>query len=118
MRRGFLTRSVGYAAEHVPGVRRVPVLKLLVAAELALLARDHVARLTPQERRRALTLIRLGRHRRNLSPAEREELAGLIARMEPRAFAGQAAERLSPFPLPGRLLYGRRRGRPTRARGK
>jgi hypothetical protein len=116
MPRGFFLRSLGHASERVPGVRQVPVLKLLVAAELAMLAREHVTRLTPEERRRVLALVRRARRRRQqLSPEEQEELALLLAKLEPRAFAGQAVDKLSPWPLPGRLLYGRR-GRPTRAR--
>jgi hypothetical protein len=86
------------------------VLKLLAAAEVAVLARDHLRRLTPQERRRLITLLRTGRgRRRNLSQAERDELAALVAKVEPRLLAGAAVERLSPVPLPRRLLFGPRR---------
>lgn len=96
----------------MPALKRVPVLKLLAAAELVLLARDHAARLTPAERRRLVALVRIGRgRRRNLSPEHQQELAALIAKTEPRALVGTAAERLSPVPLPRRLLYGRRAGR-------
>jgi hypothetical protein len=110
MARGFVARSLTGAAGRVPGLRRVPVARLLAAAEVAMLARDHVARLSPEERRRTLELIRLGRgRRRNLSPAERDELGRLIAKMEPRVLAGEAVERLSPVPLPPRLVHGRRR---------
>jgi hypothetical protein len=88
------------------------MLKLLVAAELLMLARDHVLWLTPQERRRLFALVRLGRgRRRNLTDSERLELAMLIAKMEPRMFAGETVEKLSPLPLPRRLLYGPRRRR-------
>ena len=94
------------------------MLKLLLAAELALLARDHVVRLTPQERRRVLTLIGHGRgRRRNLSPVERDELAALIARMEPRMLFGRTVDTLSPVPLPGLLLYGRRSRARAQGRG-
>lgn len=86
------------------------MLKLLAAAEVAVLARDHLRRLTPQERRRLITLLRTGRgRRRNLSQAERDELAALVAKVEPRLLAGAAVERLSPVPLPRRLLFGPRR---------
>jgi hypothetical protein len=86
------------------------VLKLLAAAEVAVLARDHLRRLTPQERRRLITLLRTGRgRRRNLSQDERDELAVLVAKVEPRLLAGEAVERLSPVPLPRRLLFGPRR---------
>ena len=49
---GFVTRTAGKVADHVPGLRRVPLVQLLSAAEIALLTRDHVMRLTPDERRR------------------------------------------------------------------
>ena len=61
MPRGCLTRSLGRAVRRVPGLRRVPVLKLFVAAELALLARDHIMRLDRRERRRLVELARIGR---------------------------------------------------------
>jgi hypothetical protein len=35
----------------------------------------------------------------------------LIAKMEPRLFAGATVEKLSPLPLPRRLLYGPARRR-------
>jgi hypothetical protein len=91
-------------------LRRVPVLRLLAAAEVAVLARDHLRRLTPGERRRLVALLRTGRGRpSNLSEGDRDELAGLVAKVQPRLLAGEAAERLSPVPLPRRLLYGPRR---------
>ena len=77
--------------------------RLLVVGELLLLVREHVAKLEPAERARLVELVRLGRGRtRNLSQRERDELAALIAKAEPRAFLGRAAGRLSPFPLPGK----------------
>lgn len=104
-----LTRTVAHAAAKAPGVKRLPVGKLLAAAEVAVLARDHVQRLTPQERRRALALIRQGRGRPSkLSEADREELSALVAKAEPRLLAGEAVDALSPIPLPKRIVYGRR----------
>ncbi len=83
-------------------------MRLLAAAEIALLARDHAMRLDRDERRRLLQLARSGRgRRRNLSPGQREELAALIAKMEPRLFAGTAFEKFSPVKLPRRLVYGK-----------
>ena len=107
---GLVTRSVARAVGRVPGLSRVPVLKLLAAAEIALLARDHVMRLDRQERRRLVELVRIGRgRRRNLSEAERGELETLVARLEPRLLAGLAVEKLSPLPIPRRLVHGPRR---------
>lgn len=75
----------------------MPLLKLLAVAQTVLLAREHVLRLQPMERRRMRELVRRGRH---LTPAEREELRGLLAKLEPRAFAVTTAGRLSPLPFP------------------
>lgn len=108
MPRGILTHALGRAAGHVPGLRRIPAFKLLSAAEVALLARDHVARLTPGERRRLVTLVRIGRGQPSrLTPAEREELEQLLVTLAPRELVGDTVDRLSPVPLPRRLLYGR-----------
>jgi hypothetical protein len=103
----LLNMTLGKASEKVPGLRRIPVVKLLSAAELALLARDHVARLSPGERRRLVVLVRVGRGRRSrLTSAERDELADLVAKLQPRLLMGEAINRLSPVPLPRRLVFG------------
>jgi len=95
---------------RTPGLRRLPVFKLLAAAEIALLARNHIGKLTPEERRRAVELIRLGRGRpSNLTDAEREELATLVEKAELRRFGGLAVDKLSPVPLPRRIIEGRKR---------
>jgi hypothetical protein len=112
MASGFVTRSLGRATEHVPGLRRVPVVKLLLAGEIALLAHDHLMRLTPAERRRLVTLVRVGRGRRSrLTEVERHELEELLIKLEPRMLFGGTLDRLSPVPIPRRLLYGPRRRR-------
>src|SRR6266511_1373745 len=106
----LVPKVVGRVASRVPGLRRLPVLKLLAIAEIALLARDHITRLDRDERHRLVALVRKGRGRsRNLTDAEREELARLVAKADPRRFAGAAADRLSPVPLPRRIMYGPRR---------
>jgi hypothetical protein len=88
------------------------VLKLLAAAEIAMLARDHVLLLDSGERRRLFELIRIGRGRpRNLSDPERDELTELVAKMEPRLLAGHTVDKLSPVPIPRRLVYGPRKSR-------
>jgi hypothetical protein len=105
---GIVNHTLGRATERVPGLRRVPVVKLLSAAEIGLLARDHLGRLTPAERRRLLALVRTGRGRRSrLNSGEREELERLLVKLAPRQLVGDAVDRLSPVPLPRRLLYGR-----------
>lgn len=103
----FTTHLISRTAGRVPGLRRLPIFKLFMLAEVALLARDQLGRLDPTERRRLVELVRQGRGRsRNLGPEERKELAVLVAKVEPRAFAGQAIDRLSPVPLPKRLVHG------------
>jgi hypothetical protein len=107
---GFVTRTAGKVANRVPGLRRVPVVQLLSAAEIALLTRDHVMRLTPDERRRLLTLVRIGRGRRaRLTEAQRTELEEIVAKFAPRTLVGEAVSKLSPVPLPRRLTHGPKR---------
>ena len=109
---GLLTRIVGSRAARLPGLRRLPIMKLLAIGEIALLARNHVSLLEAPERRRLLELVRKGKGRtRTLSPEEREELATLVAKAEPRRFAGLVADKLSPVPLPRRLVSGGTRPR-------
>jgi hypothetical protein len=88
--------------------RRLPFLKVLAIAQLALLARRHLQALSPDERRRMAELARRGR---GLTPAERTELRELAGKLEPRAFAGAVADAFSPIPLSGRVIRGRRRRR-------
>lgn len=100
------------ASKRVPGLRAIPLARLLVAAEVVLLARDHITQLESAERRRIVQLVRKGHgRRRNLTEREREELAALVAKAEPRLFVGHAAERFSPVPLPKRIVEGPRRRR-------
>jgi hypothetical protein len=101
---------LSHGASRVPGLRRLPVLKLLSIAEIAMLARSHATRLTPDERRRLIGLVRKGRGRSTrLTDAERDELRELVTKTEPRLFIGASADRLSPVPLPRRVIEGKRR---------
>ena len=112
MAHGFVTKTIGRSVNKVPGLRRVPVLKLLAAAEVAMIARDHMMLLTREDRRRLIELVRIGRgRRRNLSESESQELEDLVAKLEPRSLFGDAADKLSPLPLPKRLTHGPRRPR-------
>jgi len=81
-------------------VRHIPLFKVIAILQLALLARRHLGALTSADRRRAAQLIR---HSRNLTPAERHELIDLASKLEPRAFAGAVAHKMSPVPLPRRI---------------
>ena len=40
---------------------------------------------------------------RNLGPGDRQELQSLVAKAEPKLFAAEAVQKLSPVPLPKRL---------------
>ena len=102
---GLLSRS--------PWVKRlshgVPVARVLLVVQLAILAQRHLRKLDSAQRRRLLALLARTRGRpRSLPAGERRELLYLLARLEPRLFFGTAARRVSPVPLPKRLLYGRR----------
>jgi hypothetical protein len=97
-------KLLGRGAARIPGLKRLPLVKLVAVGEIALLARRHATLLDSAERRRLLELVRRGRGRtRNLSEDERAELAVLVAKAEPRRFAVLAADALSPVPLPKRL---------------
>jgi hypothetical protein len=88
-------------------LRGVPVVALLSAAEVATIAKDHLTKLDSTERRRLLALVASARGRPSaLGQAEHDELSVLVAKLEPRLFVGSAADRLSPVPVPKRLLYG------------
>lgn len=86
----------------VATLKAIPVARLLAAAEVALLVRQHIMRLDPDERRRVIQLVRKGRGRpSNLSDRERRELARLVQKMEPRVFVDSATKRLTGVSLPG-----------------
>jgi hypothetical protein len=104
------TRAIAHGASRIPGLRRLPILKVLAIGEIALLARSHLQKLEPDERRRLVELLRAGRGRPSrLSAAERDKLTRLVAKAEPRLFAGSVADKLSPVPLPRRAVRGRAR---------
>jgi hypothetical protein len=91
------------------------MVRLLAAAEVLMLARQHFEQLQPRERRRLVELVRQGRGRRsNLTPEQRDELADLIAKTAPRQFVFSAANKFSPVRLPDRIVQGRRRGGSSR----
>lgn len=80
--------------------RFMPIYRVIAVAEMGLLAREHITRLDGGERRRLTELVR---RRRELDTGERDELRELTAKLAPREFAGSAAAKLSPVPLPRRL---------------
>ena len=83
-------------------MRRIPAARLLAVAELLLLARQHLLKLEPHERRRVVELVRRGRGRpSHLSERERRELARLVEKAQPREFARAAVKKVVGVPLPG-----------------
>jgi hypothetical protein len=102
--RTVLAAGLPRVVSRVPGLRRLPVVKLIAVAELALVARKHMQHLDAAERRR---LVELARRGRGMSPADREELRELASKLDARAFAGSAIQRLSPIGLPRRLTRAR-----------
>ena len=90
-------------------LRRIPIARLLAVEEVVMLARDHFNKLSPQDRRRFIDLVLRGRGRPSkLTSRERAELAMLVFKADPRQFARLAVERLSPVPVPDRLLRRKR----------
>lgn len=103
-------RTIERVTRRIPGLKLIPVVKLLAAAQIIMIAREHIEKLEPDERRRLVELIRTGHGRaRNLSAAEQDELHVLVAKAEPRLFTGLVAEQFVPVRLPQRLVRGRKR---------
>ena len=110
-------RLLAHGASKIPGLKVIPIFRLLAIAEILILANTHLQRLTAQERNRLFELVKTSRGRRgNLTDAERKELAGLVNKMEPRLFAGSAIGKVSPFPIPKRFTHGSKREREERER--
>ena len=78
-------------------LRRMPFFRVLAIGKTVLLARRHLRRLEPADRRRLSELVRRGRR---ITGAERDELRRLLSRLEPRAFAFATANAFSPVPIP------------------
>jgi hypothetical protein len=86
-----------------------PIVGVFLAAEVAAMAWTHFSKLNSAQRRRLIALLSQSRGRpRSLSHSEREDLSAIFAALEPRLFLGSATRRLSPVPVPKRLLYGPR----------
>jgi hypothetical protein len=84
--------------------------RVLLAADLGRVLLRHVGLLSPQERRRLARLAGRGIARRGrLGAGERRELRVLIAKLRLRMMLGTAVKRISPVPLPKRLLFGPRK---------
>jgi hypothetical protein len=86
--------------------RRMPFFKLLAVGQTVLLARRHLLQLDGDDRRRLRELVMRGKA---MNAAERDELRGLLSKLEPTAFAFATADAFSPIPIPGRRWRQRRR---------
>src|SRR5690606_26599474 len=73
-------------------LRRLPWFRVLAVAQLALVARRHLALLEPDERSRLARIVRdsRGRPLRNLTADDRAELLRLVRKLEPGAFGRSA----------------------------
>ena len=74
------TRAIAHGASRIPGLRRLPVLKVLAIGEIALLARSHLQKLEPDERRRLVQLLRAGRGRPSRAGSSRRFHPGRSSR--------------------------------------
>jgi len=94
----FMNVAVARAAQRLPGLKRLPLARLVLLAEVGMLAKAHFELLTPTERRRLVRLIRDARVMpHNLSERDRRELRKLVAKIEPKGFATEAAQRFAPL---------------------
>ncbi len=90
--------AVARAAERLPVLKRLPLARLGIVAEVAILAKEHLDLLTPKERRRLLILLRDARlWPANLSDKDRREFERIVAKLDPKAFAARAVAKFSPL---------------------
>jgi hypothetical protein len=93
----LITVAAARTAQRLPGLRRLPLARLVILTELAILAKTHLDRLTPAERRRLLELLAQARGwPRNLSGRNGREFEKLVSKLEPRLFAHTAVEKFAP----------------------
>jgi hypothetical protein len=91
--------------------------RVLLAADLGRVVLRHIGLLSRQERRRLARLAGKSIARRGrLTAAERTELRLLIAKLRLRMMLGTAVKRISPVPVPKRLLFGPGERAPRRPR--
>ena len=80
--------------------KRIPLIRLLAVAKLALVAHRHLQRLDADERRQLAALVRRGP---SMSREERAQLRSLVGKLEPLTLAYRTADAFSPVPLPRRM---------------
>jgi hypothetical protein len=82
-------------------LRLIPFYRVLALGQTVLRARRHWRGLEPNDRRRLRELVMRGR---NMTPAERDEMRQILAKLEPRAFALATANAFSPVRMPRWLV--------------
>jgi hypothetical protein len=82
-------------------LRLIPFYRVLALGQTVLRARRHWRGLEPNDRRRLRALVMRGR---NMTPAERDEMRQILAKLEPRAFALATANAFSPVRMPRWLV--------------
>lgn len=86
---GTATRTAG---------RFSPWARAIAAGEIAIMAKRHVDKLAPGERRELRSLLAKSRGRRgNLTAGERNRLMALVRKLEPGVFARSAAKSAVPL---------------------
>jgi hypothetical protein len=91
--------ALARAAQRLPIIKRVPLAWMIIAAEVAMLAKNHYEHLNPPERRRLVVLLKDAKLQpRNMSRRDRNEFERLVAKLEPTLFARSAVEKFSPVP--------------------
>ena len=89
--------ALARAAKRLPLVKRLPLARIVIAAELAMLAKTHYERLSQPERRRLVILLKDATGQpRNMSDRDHNEFERLVAKLEPSLFARAAVEKFSP----------------------
>ena len=88
---------IGYHEAMLKMIRAIPFFKLFAIAQTVLLMHRHYRNLEAGDRRRLAQVVRKGRR---MNAAERDELRGILAKLEPRAFAAAATDTFSPVNVP------------------
>jgi hypothetical protein len=102
---GLYMQLAGKAAQRVPGLQMLPVVRLLMAAEVLVMGKHHLDRLTAAERGQLIGLVSKAKGRpKNLSEAEQAQLSAIVQKLEPRVFLAAATDRISPVGVPSPVL--------------
>jgi hypothetical protein len=95
----------GRVAQRVPGLRMLPVVRLLMAAEVLVVGKHHLDRITPNERGQLIALLAKAKGRpKNLSEEDQVVMAAIVEKLEPRLFLATATDKISPVGVPSPVL--------------